>query len=550
MGEESVPTRLSQIEGWLEGVNRQPRLWLALFAVLMAVQISPWLYPTVDGCLYMKTARDFLAAPTLAEFRCLVPPGYPALITPAFFFGNRPFLEIAVLQWLMSVALIGGVYVWARRQFPSMAVLLTGAVMFNISLWAYYRRPTKEVATLAVLMWTVNLMHRLLDERRVGRVVAFTVAAAVLAAYVSLMRYTTITLTVGFGVAAAWLAWKHAIGWPRAVAMSGTVGLIAAVILGAWLYYDRTYGAGGIYLREVMSVYSKQAPRRDKHRPGSSDADSSPQGNDLASNETATVDDDAAGHSPPARFLQGLVYRINDIGCLCVPGLWKSTVDPWQLPHASMVPFLGLMAVLGIGWWKIVRRRLDVLALMLPAYFLLYSHWVCDQPGGRFMLPMLPILVASAWFGVATLVRRRALLVFGLLMGVHLVQAGSYWMAVDAPRARANDQKWSLVDRLADEIRKRHGEVALATSVEQDCHGLWLELDWSYPLRNLEMQFSKRVVWVVEPAGLEPPKGFSVDWVDGPVQLACRDPEKPATQAVSQVNAAAKKAMNVIAGNP
>jgi hypothetical protein len=549
-GEKSVSTSLSRIEGWIEGVNRLPRLWLALFALLMAVQISPWLYPTVDGCLYMKTARDFLAAPSLSEFRCLVPPGYPALITPAFLLGNRPFLAIAVLQWLMSVALIGGVYVWARRQFPSMAVLLTAAVMFNISLWTYYRRPTKEIATLAVLMWTVNLMHRLLDERKIGRVVALTAAAAVLAAYVSLMRYTAITLTLGFGLAAAWLAWKQAIGWPRAVAMSATVGLVAALTLGAWLYYDRTYGAGGIYLREVMSVYSHQAPRIAKHRTSSSESDSGAETLDSSSSEAATSDDESAGHSPPMRFLQGMIFRINDIGCLCVPGFWKSTVDPWQLPHASMVPFIGLMVVLGIGWWKIVRRRLDVLALMLPAYFLLYSHWVCDQPGGRFMLPMLPILVASAWFGVAALVRRRAVLVFGLLLCVHLVQAGGYWVLVDAPRARANDQNWSLVDRLADQIRKRHGEVALATSVEQNCHGLWLELDWSYPLRNLEMQFSPRVVWIVEPAGLKPPKGFSVNRVDGPVQLACRNPDKPAATATSQAYAAAKHAMNAIAGNP
>lgn len=545
-----MSTSLSRIEGWIEGVNRRPRLWLALFAVLMAAQISPWLYPTVDGCLYMKTARDFLAAPSLSEFRCLVPPGYPALITPAFLLGNRPFLAIAVLQWLMSVALIGGVYVWARRQCPSVAVLLTGAVMFNISLWAYYRRPTKEVATLAVLMWTVNLMHRLLDERKIGRVVALTAAAAVLAAYVSLMRYTAITLTLGFGLAAAWLAWKQAIGWPRAIAMSATVGLVAALYACAWLYYDRTYGAGGIYLREVMSVYSHQAPRIAKHRTSSSESDSGADTLDNSSSEASTSDDESAGHSPPARFLQGMIFRINDIGCLCVPGFWKSTVDPWQLPHASMVPFIGLMVVLGIGWWKIVRRRLDVLALMLPAYFLLYSHWVCDQPGGRFMLPMLPILVASAWFGMATLVRRRAVLVFGLLLGVHLVQAGGYWVLVDAPRAHANDQNWSLVDRLADQIRKRHGEVALATSVEQNCHGLWLELDWSYPLRNLEMQFSPRVVWIVEPAGLKPPKGFSVNRVDGPVQLACRNPDKPAAPAATQANAAAKHAMNAIAGNP
>ena len=99
---ESVLTMFSRLERWIEGTNRHPRIGLAVFAALMAVQISPWLYPTVDGCLYMKTARDFLAAPSLTDFHCLVPPGYPALITPAFLFGNRPFLEIAVLQWLLS----------------------------------------------------------------------------------------------------------------------------------------------------------------------------------------------------------------------------------------------------------------------------------------------------------------------------------------------------------------------------------------------------------------------------------------------------------------
>ncbi len=87
---ESVLTQFSRLESWIEGTNRRPRMWLAIFAALMAVQISPWLYPTVDGCLYMKTAREFIAAPSLADFRCLVPPGYPALITPAFLLSSRP----------------------------------------------------------------------------------------------------------------------------------------------------------------------------------------------------------------------------------------------------------------------------------------------------------------------------------------------------------------------------------------------------------------------------------------------------------------------------
>jgi hypothetical protein len=188
---------------------------------------------------------------------------------------------------------------------------------------------------------------------------------------------------------------------------------------------------------------------------------------------------------------------------------------------------------------------------MLPAYFLLYSHWVCDQPCGRFMLPMLPIIVACAWYGLATLVRRRATVVFGLLILVHLAQAGGYWLLVDAPRAYENHRNWSLVDRLARQIRERHGEVALATSVDQACHGLWLELDWSYPLRNLEMQFGPRVVWVVEAAGSRPPRGFSVKRVDGPVQLASRNPEKSPAQLISQARVTAKPGeATTVADNP
>ncbi|HXY33385.1 MAG TPA: glycosyltransferase family 39 protein [Planctomycetaceae bacterium] len=544
-----MSTKFSRLEGWIEGTSRHPRLWLALFALLMGAQISPWLYPTVDGCLYMKTARDFLAAPSLSEFHCLVPPGYPALITPAFLFGNRPFLEIALLQWLLSLVMMGGVYVWARRQFPTVAVLLTGAVMVNISLWAYYRRPTKEIATLALLMWTVNLMHRLLDERRIGRIVALTAIAAVLTAYASLMRYTIVTLTVGFGLAAVWLAWQRAFGWSRAVTMSGVVGLVTAVTLASWLYYDRTYGAGGIYLQEVMSVYSHQPSRTDpKTRRAGTELGSESDG---GTQSVAIADDDAQSHGRAARFLQGMVYRINDVGCLCVPGLWKSSIEPWRLPGASMLAFLGLSGVLVVGWWKIVRCRLDVLALTLPAYFLLYSHWVCDQPGGRFMLPMLPILVACGWFGLATLARQRATLVFGLLIAAHFVQASGYWLVVDAPRAYQNHRNWSLIDRLAGQIRERYGEVALATSVDQTCHGLWLELDWSHPLRNLEMQFGPRVVWIVEPAGSQPHKGFRIRRVDGPVQLASRELEQHPAHASAPPRIAPKPSdATVVAGNP
>jgi hypothetical protein len=325
---------------------------------------------------------------------------------------------------------------------------------------------------------------------------------------------------------------------------------VTAVTLAGWLYYDRTYGAGGIYLKEVMSVYSHQSSRVAKSHRGGDETELVDQSNGVNANETI-AEDESAAHSRPVRFLQGMAYRINDIGCLCIPGLWKSSIEPWQLPGPSMLAFLGLSGVLVVGWWKIVHRRLDVLALTLPAYFLLYSHWVCDQPGGRFMLPMLPILVACGWCGMASLVRQRATVVFGLLIAVHFAQASGYWLLVDAPRAYENHRNWSLIDRLAGQIRERQGEVALATSVDQACHGLWLELDWSYPLRNLEMQFGPRVVWIVEPAGSQPRKGFRIQRVDGPVQLACRMPKQPDSHAARQPNLPAKaNETPVVAGNP
>ena len=125
----------------------------------MAVQVSPWLYPAVDGCLYLKTIREFLSARNLSSFHCYVPPGYLPLIAPAFAFGDRPFLAISILQWLMALALIGGLYVWHSMNFRRRPCCL------RPSLWSISAsgRTTdgrwKEIASMAILMWTVNLMH-------------------------------------------------------------------------------------------------------------------------------------------------------------------------------------------------------------------------------------------------------------------------------------------------------------------------------------------------------------------------------------------------------
>jgi hypothetical protein len=545
-----VVSKFSTLERWIEGAGRRPKLCLGALALLMAVQVSPWLYPAVDGCLYLKTVREFLAARSLSGFHCYVPPGYLPLIAPAFAFGDRPFLAVSILQWLMALALIGGLYVWARRQFPATAVLFTAVVMVNISVWTYYRRPLKEIASMAILMWTVNLMHVLLDERRRARVIALTCAVALLTTYLTLIRYAAITVAVGFACAACWRAYQHTMGWRRAILMSSAVSITAASALAGWLYYDKAYGGGGIYWREVASVYSEQtnppetvienAPPPQPAAPpnfGSKSVSAAPpnvaaiDSAPKTSTSIATViAKEDVGESwmtsplvaPVTRFLHGLIYRINDVGCMLVPALWKASIPPDRLFTTPLLLFVLLFAIVALGWRRIVRRKIDVLVLTFPAYLVLYSHWVCDQPGGRFMLPMLPIITACLWYGLGPLVKKPTI-VFGLLIAAHLAQSTAYWLCIDAPRAYLANQNWAMVDRLADVIRRKPGEVAISDAAEPVCQGLWLELDWEFRLHGLKQAPGPHVMWIVEPVGEKPLNGFSIQRVDGPVQLLYRN---------------------------
>jgi hypothetical protein len=563
-------SKIGLLEQWIEREGRRPRFWLIAVAVLLAVQISPWLYPTVDGCLYLRTIRDFLQTDNRLNCPCYVPPGFLPFLAPAFLFGDRPFLAIAVLQWLFALALIGGLYVWLRRQFPATAVLFTVFVMVNISVWTFYRRPLKEIASMALLMWTVNLMHVLLAERRLLRVAGLTAVVAILTAYLTLMRYSEITLAAGFSLAAFVQVRRQVFGWGRALAMSAFVGTTAAAALLGWMYYDSTHGGGSEYLKQLTKIYAKPAespgstsnapPRRPiapiaANAPSvaptapvtklasapASNAPTTPAAAPQAPSAESVVATTPAATSQSGRlrqFAYGATYRINDIACLLVPGLWKSTVPALSnlsLPVLLLpiVLFAGLCAVIALGWQKIVCRKVDVLALALPIYVLLYSHWVVDQPGGRLMLPMLPILVACTWYGLGAFVRRPTV-VFGLLLAAHLAQSSLYWLAIDAPRAYRVAHNWPTIDRFADEIQRRPGRVVVEDEMQSECQGLWYELHWGYRVRGIRQEgIGPQVAWVVNEAGTRPIDGFSVDLSEGSLQLLHRNPPTQPTAATA-----------------
>jgi len=488
-------------------------LGLAALALLFAIQINPWLYPSEDGCLYLQTVHSFFSVEHFASFRCLVPPGYPLLIAPAFLFGDRPFLAVSIVSWLLAVATIAGVYVWARRLLPTAALLLTAAVAVNISLWTFYRRPSKEVATLAFLLWTVNLMHRLLGERRLGRAIGLTVGVTLLTAYLVLIRYAAITLVPAFAMAAVWTARQRGVPLTRALAMSAAIGGVSAAALVCWLAYDAWHGTGGTYLNSMIAVYHGAPAHESSDDAASSGAD----------NET--------GPPPhhPRHLLRAALYRLNDLTCLTIPGLWMGRASAAERLGVSTVLGGLLLAVAAFGWWRMFSRRVDVLALLLPIYLLVYAHWDCAQPGGRFLLPMLPILLACVGLGLWHLARTTAPFIgprwqatfVAAFLGTHLTQASGYWLWRDAPRARECSQNLAMVDRLAVRVRPQAGLVAVAADLEQSCNGLWLDLDWRR-LRILDSQLHERLEWIVDPAGADPHDGFAVVCVDGPFQLSRR----------------------------
>jgi hypothetical protein len=295
--------------------------------------------------------------------------------------------------------------------------------------------------------------------------------------------------------------------------MSAVIGVVSASALVAWLVYDRTHGTGGTYIEALVAIYHSPAPA------------------DSQSSQANAADEDRQNPDSPRdrHFTRAALYRMNDLSCLTVPGLWKGSSSSAERIGVSTILGAIVLGVLALGWWRISSRQIDVLAILLPIYLLLYAHWDCAQPGGRFLLPMLPVILACVGSGLIAILRPAARLgvrwqtpLVAVYLLAHLGQSAGYWLLIDAPRAQECQQNLPLADRLADKIQTHPGYVSVAPSLERICNGLWLDLDFKR-VRMLQRPPQRRVEWIVDVAGSAPIDGFSLECVDGPVQLLHRD---------------------------
>lgn len=517
---------IARIEAWVDAANARPKLCLSILALLLAIQVSPWFYPTGDGSLYVSTVREFLASDDLSEFRCFVPPGYVVMILPTFLVNDRPFLELSIMNWFLGVALLLGVYVWSRRQFPSVAILLTAIVMVNISVWTYYRRPLKETAFMAVLVWTVNLLHAFLGTEKSRGLMWRGIAASLLLTFLSLIRYPGITVAIGFGVAMFLQAYRGRIAWMRAGTLTVAITFLPITVLCSWLVYDKYYVGGAVYWHEIMSVYTDDID-------GTSTAARAMAKSEIGSASTRVPFFDwlpgRDSHFMTAalpRFLNGLQFRITDVGCMSLPGLWKAVPEPGNWLDLWTIVYSVFFALLFVGWFRLARRKTDVLLMTFPAYFLLYVHWVCDQPGGRFMLPMLPAVVACAWYGLGPH-RCLRVAVFALFLFLHFGQASAYWLIIDAPRAARAHRNWPAIDRLTKSIDCDPKPVGMHDIPLEIQLALRITLSKESPLQTVTETVDPSIHWIVSREDAPHVSGFAVRESAGGYSLLERQAGSP-----------------------
>jgi hypothetical protein len=422
---EDVAAIELKLEHLMARLNSRPRLVLAALAGLFAIQISPWWYSTPDASAYLSIARSIASGGPLANLsspHLAYPIGYPLIVSPAFLVSARPFVLISIIHWLLALALMLGIYRWSSRQAPRAALLITALVMSNVSLWNYYHRTLSELAFMAVAIWTVQAFNEALEAREGRGSVAWLAVASVLLVLLSQIREVGVLFGGGFGIAILIRALAGRIGW-GSLMWRGTIAILPAAL------------SVLVFMRYDQGAAEKAAAA---HAPVA-----------LGTHVAGFVD---PSMTLAARLDEGSRLRLSEIGRLIVPGMFKTYGRRGQWLNANMLVFVPVVAIVAVGWWRLLWARREVYAATLPLYFVLYVLWAFDADT-RYLLPMIPVLFASLWYAIEPFWHWRLMLMAAML-AVHLGVSIGYWLSKEVPRARECNRHWPAVERLAAAVRR------------------------------------------------------------------------------------------------
>ena len=458
------------VERWMAKNPSRDKTLLAACALLLAVQVGPWWYSSIDSASYLSLARSLAQGrwPTnLGSHLWWYSPGYPALISPLFLLADRPFLGIALLQWLMAVGLMLGVYRWASGIVPGAAVWIASLTVINHGFWIHFRRPLSEIAFMWVLLGAVVCLQRLSNTLKSARFIGRLAAGATVVALLCIIRPVGIMLAPGFIV---W-AWRErasgSLSWPKALLASAVVGVAAATPVTIFVHHERTMAAetgGRSYADEFHD----------------------------------------AARSPLESYSRGVQLCISDVGRVCIPGLFKSHGTPGDWADVNMVVHLPFFLLLCYGWWRWVRRQNDLFAWYMPFYLLLITAHAMDT-GARLLLPLLPALFVCLWLAIERIGHRRQAVTAACLAS-QLIVAGGYWLGVDLPRARRYDRQWPAIDEMTARIAADPAPVGTENLPGELQRMLEVALD--SPVLRFGDEGAENARWLVTLRDDHPPAGF------------------------------------------
>jgi hypothetical protein len=354
---------IDPLEKQLATANRRPWFWVAVIAVLMAVQIKWWWEPGDDASSYLSIAGNMADG----RLQCLDSvhlrwaPGYPVLLAPAFWISERPFLLISLIHWALAMTLAGGLFVWFRRVAAPAAGLLTMLVMVNLSLWELYRLTLSEVAFMAWLVWSVHALQRVADSERARSAAGWSVVAALVVIAGAYTRHVTVFVLGGFGLVMAIRAFRGRVTWTRAIATTVSIGVPVFLAVLALVLWDRARALkAGDDARSYMQYFA------------------------------------AESMTPLQQVLEGVRIRVAATGRLMIPGMHKASPHGgfWVYPHILVCG--AVTVALLVGWWRLVRRHADILLLTAPIYVAFFIVWPYAR-STRYFVPLLPVLVAALW---------------------------------------------------------------------------------------------------------------------------------------------------------
>jgi hypothetical protein len=464
------------------------RIVLALAALLLAVQISPWFYRQGDAAAYISIARHLAHGDGLQNMGSPVlwfPPGYPLLLSPLLCLRYLPLLEISCLHCLLGLGLLWGVYRWARRQAPEGAVWIAAISVGTNAVWIHYRQPISEMAFMTAMAWLLVSVQALARARSPGRFLACLAMVVGLTVAACLIRSLGIALAAGGCCALLAAAVRKSLSRPRAVAAALAIGAAAAITVGGVMLHD-------LWAAESMGSRTY-----------------------LNSIEAQRVGTIGGGYWPWCALV------VSDIGRVTVPFMFKSYGDVGSWCNVNMLVYAPLFGLLAFGYFRWLRRSGDPLAWSMPFYLavLTYFRW---EAGARYWVPMTSALLMCLWFALEPLRRQN---LFRALWVLHILAALTYWIGRDMPFAREMDRQWPTARSLAEQITMSRDRVVIDASLADLGMLLTLQLDRHVKEHagSLNDPIPISVQWLIIPTERKPPPGFIPRANVGECQLLQRE---------------------------